>query len=82
MLLIMCVQGGTTATIMYTDMEIDSTGRSVIRDGQETHCLSSLSYRNIDSMAASIASSAKLGERSARVVAPANEGQRAPGLVV
>ena len=33
-------------------------------------------------MAASIASSVKSGERPARIIAPANEGQLAPGLVV
>ena len=33
-------------------------------------------------MAVSIASSAESGEQPARVVAPASEGQRAPGLIV
>ena len=33
-------------------------------------------------MAASIASSAKSGECPTHAIAPANEGQRAPGLVV
>ena len=37
---------------------------------------------HIDSMAASVASSAELFDCPACAVAPANEGQRTPGLVV